>query len=74
MQKFIYEIANKILMNEVERDLLKFVKTKKRIFFDIGCYSGNFTSNLIKFNNKIRHQNIIYLIQTPSRKNIVSKF
>ena len=52
MQKFIYEIANKILMNEVERDLLKFVKTKKRIFFDIGCYSGNFTSNLIKFNNK----------------------
>ena len=32
MQKFIYEIANKILMNEVERDLLKFVKTKKRIF------------------------------------------
>ena len=71
MQKFIYEIANKILMNEVERDLLKFVKTKKRIFFDIGCYSGNFTSNLII---KIRHQNIIYLIQTPSRKNIVSKF
>ena len=39
-------------MNEAERDLLKFVKTKKRIFFDIGCYSGNFTSNLIKFNNK----------------------
>jgi FkbM family methyltransferase len=52
MQKFIYEIANRILMNEVERDLLKFIKKKKRVFFDVGCYSGNFTSNLIRFNNK----------------------
>ena len=52
MQKFIYEIVNKILMNEVEGDLLKFIKTKKRVFFDIGCYRGNFTLNLIKFNNK----------------------
>ena len=49
MQKIIYYLLNKFFMNEVENEILTyFKKNNKKIVFDVGCYRGNFTKNIIK--------------------------
>ena len=48
MQKIIYKLINKIFMNEVENDLVKLIKSKEKVIFDVGCYRGNFTENILK--------------------------
>ena len=53
MQKLIYNIFNKIFMNEVERELLNYIgEEKNKIIFDVGCFRGNFTRNIIKHESK----------------------
>ena len=52
MQKIIYNIINKLFMNEVESDLLNLIKEEKKIIFDVGCFRGNFTKNLINKEKK----------------------
>ena len=47
MQKLIYQITNKFFMNEVELDLIESSKTKNKVIFDVGCYRGFFTKNLL---------------------------
>ena len=48
MQKIFYKLINKFLMNEVEDELLNLLDIKEKIIFDVGCFRGNFTENLIK--------------------------
>ena len=49
MEKLIYSIFNKIFMNEVESELLEyFGDEKNKVIFDVGCFRGNFTKNIIK--------------------------
>ena len=53
MQKLIYNIFNKIFMNEVEKELLNYIGDEKnKIIFDVGCFRGNFTRNIIKYESK----------------------
>ena len=40
-------------MNEVEKELLNyFGEEKNKIIFDVGCFRGNFTRNIIKYESK----------------------
>ena len=53
MEKLIYNIFNKIFMNEVEPELLNYTgEDKNKIIFDVGCFRGNFTRNIIKQESK----------------------
>ena len=53
MQDTIYYLLNKFFMNEVESEILKYIKKKDKIVFDIGCFRGNFTKNFIKNEQKL---------------------
>ena len=48
-------------MNEVESELLKILGDEKKIIFDIGCYRGNFTKNIIKHEIKKNITSSYYL-------------
>jgi len=70
MQKIIYKIINKLFMNEVENELLNLIKVKEKIIFDVGCFRGNFTQNLIKREEKNNNNSNYYLFDAnPSVKN-----
>ena len=54
MQKIVYYLLNKFFMNEVEVELLNYLKNKEKdkIIFDVGCFRGYFTENIIKCESK----------------------
>ena len=53
MEKLIYNIFNKIFMNEVESELLDYISEEEnKVIFDVGCFRGNFTKNIIKQESK----------------------
>ena len=53
MEKLIYNIFNKIFMNEVESELLDYIREEEnKVIFDVGCFRGNFTKNIIKHESK----------------------
>jgi len=57
-------------MNEVENELLNLIKVKEKIIFDVGCFRGNFTQNLIKREEKNNNNSNYYLFDAnPSVKN-----
>ncbi len=60
MQKIIYKIVNKFFMNDVESELLGLSKIKDKVIFDVGCYRGNFTQNMITKESK-KNTNKYYL-------------
>ena len=39
-------------MNEVESEILNYLNKENKIIFDVGCFRGNFTKNIIKNENK----------------------
>ena len=53
MQHSIYYLLNKFFMNQVESEILKYLDKKDKIIFDVGCFRGTFTKNLIKREYKI---------------------
>ena len=69
MQNIIYYLLNKLFMNEVEDEILKYTKKEDKIIFDIGCYRGNFTKNFIKNEKKIGIESNFFLFDpNPSTK------
>mgnify|MGYP000863136361 CR=1 FL=1 len=52
MQALIYRLLNKFFMNDIEDEIIKFLRKKDKVVFDIGCFKGNFTSNFIEIDNK----------------------
>ena len=38
MQTIIYNLLNKFFMNEIENEIIKLLRTKDKIIFDIGCF------------------------------------
>jgi len=73
MQKFIYELVNNFLMNKVERELINHLKNKENIIFDVGCYRGNFTSNLIKFNKNNKKTKYYMFDANPNSRGYCKK-
>ena len=61
MQRYIYYILNKFFMNEVENEILMHLDKKNKIIFDIGCFRGSFTKNLIKNEIKLGIESNFYL-------------
>jgi len=74
MEKLIYNIFNKIFMNEVEKELLNyFGEEKNKIIFDVGCFRGNFTRNIIKHESKKSVQSDFFLFDpNPNVKDYLS--
>ena len=57
-------------MNEVESEILKYIKKKEKIVFDIGCFRGNFTKNFIKNEKKLGIKSNFFLFDpNPNVKN-----
>jgi len=52
-------------MNEVENDLVALIKSKEKIIFDVGCYRGNFTENILKI-KKSENQNYKFYLFDPN--------
>ena len=52
-------------MNENENDLVKLIKSKEKVIFDVGCYRGNFTENILKI-NKNENQNYKFYLFDPN--------
>ena len=70
MQKIIYKIINKLFMNEVENELLNLINVKEKIIFDVGCFRGNFTNNLIKNEQRNNNNSNYYLFDAnPNVRN-----
>jgi len=61
MQNAIYYLLNKIFMNEVEGEILKYSKKENKIVFDVGCYRGGFTKNFINNEKKIGSESTFFL-------------
>lgn len=45
---FLYNLVDKFLMRDFTELIIKNLKTKKPVIFDIGCYIGSFSTNLQK--------------------------
>ena len=61
MQSIIYYLLNKIFMNEVEEEILKYSSKGDKIVFDIGCFRGGFTKNFIKNEKKLGMKSTFFL-------------
>jgi len=75
MQKIVYYILDKFFMNKVEVDLLNYFKNKEKdkIIFDVGCFKGNFTENIIKLEFKKGIKSSIFLFDpNPKVKNYIA--
>lgn len=53
-------------MNEVEGELLQLSKIKNKVIFDVGCYRGNFTQNIIS--KEPKNNNNKYYMFDPNPK------
>ena len=54
-------------MNEIENEIIKFLRRENKIIFDIGCFRGNFTSNFIKREDKLGYKSTFYMFDPNPR-------
>ena len=74
MQSSIYYLLNKFFMNEIEKEILKYSGNEDKIIFDVGCFRGNFTKNIIKNENKREINSVFFLFDpNPNVKNYLGK-
>ena len=73
MQKLIYSLANKIFMNEVESELLHLSKKKNKIIFDVGCYRGFFTKNILSIEPHNNNNKYYLFDPNPKVKNYIKE-
>ena len=45
----LYNLVDKFLMNDFNKEIKENLKTKQPIIFDIGCFNGNFSKKLKKY-------------------------
>ena len=75
MQKIVYRLINYFLMNNVEVELLNYLKNKEKDknIFDVGCYRGSFTESIIKHESKNGIKSNIFLFDpNPKVKNYIT--
>ena len=61
-------------MNEIEKEILKYSGNENKIIFDVGCFRGNFTKNIIKNENKREIDSVFFLFDpNPNVKNYLEK-
>ena len=73
MEKIIYYLLNKFFMTNIEKEILGYIKNKKQIIFDIGCYKGYFTKGIIENDKRSLRGKKFYLFDAnPISKKYLS--
>ena len=73
MQNLIFTIVSKIFHNEVERELLNLINIKEKIIFDVGCFRGNFTKNIIKYEEEKNNSKYYLFDANPNVKKYLNE-
>ena len=74
MQHLIYYLLNKLFMNEIQSEIIKYLDSKNKIVFDVGCFRGTFTNNMIKSEIKYGSSSNFYLFDpNPNVKKYLNK-
>ena len=74
MQALIYNLYNKFFMNQIENEILKYLNKENKIIFDVGCFRGNFTTNIIKHENEKSKNTTFFLFDpNPNVKNYLNE-
>jgi len=74
MQALIYNLYNKFFMNQIENEILKHLNKENKIIFDVGCFRGNFTTNIIKHENEKSKNTTFFLFDpNPNVKNYLNE-
>jgi FkbM family methyltransferase len=61
-------------MNEIQSEIIKYLGEKNKVIFDVGCFRGTFTNNLIKNELKSKARSKFYLFDpNPNVKNYLKK-
>ena len=72
MQRLLYYLLNEFSSNEVESDIIEYLKKKDKIVFDVGCFRGTFTENLIKNEQKLGIKSNFFLFDpSPNVKSYI---
>ena len=64
---FLYNLVDKFLMRDFTELIIKNLKTKKPVIFDVGCFVGNFSRNLKKKLN-LKNKNFYLFDANPNLK------
>ena len=83
----LYNLVDKFLMNDFNKEIKENLKTKQPIIFDIGCFNGNFSKKLKKYldiskkkfylfdaNKDLKVKDFSYFNETFSNKVEIKKF
>ena len=74
MQRLIYYLLNRFSSNEVESDIIEYLKKKDKIVFDVGCFRGTFTENFIKNEQKLGIKSNFFLFDpNPNVKSYIKQ-
>ena len=74
MQHLVYKLLNKFSSNEVESDIIEYLKKKDKIVFDVGCFRGTFTENFIKNEQKLGIKSNFFLFDpNPNIKSYIKQ-
>tara|TARA_B100000408_G_C10256279_1_gene205684 strand:+ start:101 stop:844 length:744 start_codon:yes stop_codon:yes gene_type:complete len=74
MQRLIYYLLNKLSSDEVESDIIEYLKKKDKIVFDVGCFRGTFTENFIKNEQKLGIKSNFFLFDpNPNVKSYIKQ-
>ena len=74
MQHLVYNLLNKFSSNEVESDIIEYLKKKDKIVFDVGCFRGTFTENLIQNEQKLGIKSNFFLFDpNPNVKSYIKQ-
>jgi FkbM family methyltransferase len=74
MQALVYNLLNKFFMNQIENEILKHLNKENKIIFDVGCFRGNFTTNIIKHENEKSKNTTFFLFDpNPNVKNYLNE-
>ena len=71
----VYLIADFFLQNNFFTEIKKILKNKKKIIiFDVGCYRGYYTNQLLNLFNKKLHKAYLFDINSDVQKHLINKF
>jgi len=69
--KLFYYLANYTLQHTFEKEIVKFINSKKRlVIFDVGCYRGVFTKTISNLIGKKKHKFYLFDINKKVKKYI----
>jgi len=69
--KLLYYLANYTLQHGFEKEIVKLIENKKKlVIFDVGCYRGAFTKNILNLIGKLKYKFYLFDINKKVKKYI----